>query len=259
MISPPCLAIASRFDRHRRGGRRRPRQWAFSDETMTKRMIDRTVRRAALGAVVAIVAALSAADVAQPQSADCARLRQAIADASRNDQGAQYQAAAERQREELDRTDRLRPLDRLRPQAIPVLRLGAAAPMRPDQRADRAHARQSRRIAVARGRRRGRARRIDRALQRAMRQRGAGAADELSRSLVRRPPPEPNNVETVPLNPDATQEKPPTPIPARRARDRKRSACAPATAASSRFRIRRAAGVCKASKTCATRSARTRT
>ena len=79
-------------------------QWASSAETMTKRMIDRTVRRAALGALVAILAALTAADVAQPQSADCARLRQAIADASHNDQSAQYQAAAQRQREELDRT-----------------------------------------------------------------------------------------------------------------------------------------------------------
>ena len=71
---------------------------------MTKRMIDRPVRRAALGAVLAILAALTAADVAQAQSADCARLRQAITDASHNDQSAQYQAAAQRQREELDRT-----------------------------------------------------------------------------------------------------------------------------------------------------------
>ncbi len=67
-------------------------------------MIDRNGQRAAFGAVVAVLAALAAADVAQPQSADCTRLRQAIADASRDDQGAQYQAAAERQREELDRT-----------------------------------------------------------------------------------------------------------------------------------------------------------
>jgi hypothetical protein len=71
---------------------------------MTKRMIDRTGARAALGTVVAILAALSAADFAQPQSADCARLRQAIADASRYDSGAQYQEAADRQRAELDRT-----------------------------------------------------------------------------------------------------------------------------------------------------------
>lgn len=71
---------------------------------MTKRMIDRTVRRAAFGAVAAILAALVSADVAQPQTADCARLRQAISDASHNDQNAQYQAAAQRQRDELDRT-----------------------------------------------------------------------------------------------------------------------------------------------------------
>jgi hypothetical protein len=37
-------------------------------------------------------------------SADCQRLREAIADASRADSGAQYQAAADRQRAELDRT-----------------------------------------------------------------------------------------------------------------------------------------------------------
>jgi hypothetical protein len=71
---------------------------------MTKRMIDRTGRRVALGAAVAIFAALTAADVALPQNADCARLRQAISDASRDDQGAQYEAAAERQRAEIDRT-----------------------------------------------------------------------------------------------------------------------------------------------------------
>ena len=59
----------------------------------------RRVRRAA------ILAALISADVAQPQTADCARLRQAISDASHNDQNAQYQAAAQRQREELDRTN----------------------------------------------------------------------------------------------------------------------------------------------------------
>ncbi len=71
---------------------------------MAKRMIDRTGRRMVLGAAVAILAALTAADVAESQSADCARLRQAISDASRNDQGAQYQAAADRQRAEIDRT-----------------------------------------------------------------------------------------------------------------------------------------------------------
>ena len=38
------------------------------------------------------------------QSADCERLRQAIADASRSGQSAQFEAAAERQRAEIDRT-----------------------------------------------------------------------------------------------------------------------------------------------------------
>jgi hypothetical protein len=68
-------------------------------------MIERTGRRVALGAIFAFLAAVATADVAQPQSVDCGRLRQQIADASHNDQGAQYQAAAERQREELDRTE----------------------------------------------------------------------------------------------------------------------------------------------------------
>ena len=67
-------------------------------------MTYRTARRVALGLAVAFLAATAAADVALPQSVDCERLRQAIADASRNDQTAQYQAAADRQRAELDRT-----------------------------------------------------------------------------------------------------------------------------------------------------------
>ncbi len=108
MISPPCLAIASSIrsvavDVGGAGAVDREKG-ASSAGTMTKPMIERTGRRAVLAAIVAIVAALTAADVAQPQSADCARLRQAISDASRDDQGTQYQAAAERQRAELDRT-----------------------------------------------------------------------------------------------------------------------------------------------------------
>jgi hypothetical protein len=67
-------------------------------------MTHRTARRAAFGLAVALLAAATAADVAVPQSADCERLRQAIADVSRSDQSAQYQAAADRQRAELDRT-----------------------------------------------------------------------------------------------------------------------------------------------------------
>jgi hypothetical protein len=76
----------------------------FDREAMTKRMIHASGPRAALGAVFGLLAVFAAADAAQAQSGDCARLRQQIADASRNDQGAQYQAAAQRQREELDRT-----------------------------------------------------------------------------------------------------------------------------------------------------------
>ena len=71
---------------------------------MTKRMKNATGPRVALGAVLGLLAAFASTGAALGQSADCARLRQAIADAPRNDQGAQYQAAAARQRGELDRT-----------------------------------------------------------------------------------------------------------------------------------------------------------
>jgi hypothetical protein len=78
---------------------------ARSSEAMTKRMIDRNGRRVVLGAAIfAALAALTTADVALPQNADCARLRQAISDASRDDQGSQYEAAAQRQQAEIDRT-----------------------------------------------------------------------------------------------------------------------------------------------------------
>lgn len=107
MISPPCLAIAPTFrplsvDVGAAG--RADSSNGLSAGTMTHRMIDTTGRRAAFGAVFALLAALAAAGTAQAQNADCVRLRQAISDASRNDQAAQYQAAADRQREELDRT-----------------------------------------------------------------------------------------------------------------------------------------------------------
>jgi hypothetical protein len=73
---------------------------------MSKRTIETIARRVALGLVLAAAAAaVFAAPVsAQQLSADCERLRVAIADASRGDSGAQYQAAADRQRAELDRT-----------------------------------------------------------------------------------------------------------------------------------------------------------
>jgi hypothetical protein len=73
---------------------------------MSKRTIDTFARRAAFGAVLTAAAAAVLADrvSAQQLSADCERLREAIADASRGDSGAQYQAAADRQRAELDRT-----------------------------------------------------------------------------------------------------------------------------------------------------------
>ena len=74
---------------------------------MSKRTIETFARRVALGLVlaVAVAAAVFGGRVsAQQLSADCQRLREAIADASRGDSGAQYQAAADRQRAELDRT-----------------------------------------------------------------------------------------------------------------------------------------------------------
>jgi hypothetical protein len=72
---------------------------------MSKRTIETIARRVALGLVLAAAAAVFVGSVsAQQLSADCQRLREAIADASRGDSGAQYQAAADRQRAELDRT-----------------------------------------------------------------------------------------------------------------------------------------------------------
>jgi hypothetical protein len=72
---------------------------------MSKRTIETIARRVAFGLVLAAVAAVFGGHVsAQQLSADCQRLREAIADASRGDSGAQYQAAADRQRAELDRT-----------------------------------------------------------------------------------------------------------------------------------------------------------
>jgi len=55
-------------------------------------------------AALGLVAALTGTNPALSQGGDCDRLRQAISDASRNSQGAQFQAAAERQRGEIDRT-----------------------------------------------------------------------------------------------------------------------------------------------------------
>ena len=73
---------------------------------MSKRTIETIARRVALGLVLAAAAAavFGGHVSAQQLSADCERLRVAIADASRGDSGAQYQAAADRQRAELDRT-----------------------------------------------------------------------------------------------------------------------------------------------------------
>jgi hypothetical protein len=73
---------------------------------MSKRTIETLARRVAFALVLAAAAAavFGGHVSAQQLSADCQRLREAIADASRGDSGAQYQAAADRQRAELDRT-----------------------------------------------------------------------------------------------------------------------------------------------------------
>ena len=58
----------------------------------------------ALAAAAGLILAFAGSEPALSQGGDCDRLRQAIADASRNSQGAQFQAAADRQRAEIDRT-----------------------------------------------------------------------------------------------------------------------------------------------------------
>jgi hypothetical protein len=60
--------------------------------------------RAIIGVGAAVAALLAAVGTAQPQGVDCARLQQAIASARSNPQSAQYQAAAQKQRGEIDRT-----------------------------------------------------------------------------------------------------------------------------------------------------------
>jgi hypothetical protein len=64
-----------------------------------------TIRTTAvLSVLVGAGALLGSLSDGAAMSADCERLRRAIADTSRSGQGAQYQAAAERQRAEIDRT-----------------------------------------------------------------------------------------------------------------------------------------------------------
>src|ERR1700677_615460 len=58
----------------------------------------------ALLATMGLAFGLVSVETARSQSADCQRLRQEIADSSHNTQGAQYQAAAAKQRAEIDRT-----------------------------------------------------------------------------------------------------------------------------------------------------------
>jgi hypothetical protein len=68
------------------------------------RLVPRVAIVGAAVATLGMVAALAVANSALSQTTDCERLRQAIADSSHSAQGSQFQAAAERQRSELDRT-----------------------------------------------------------------------------------------------------------------------------------------------------------
>ena len=72
---------------------------------MNTRRIKTVAARTAFALILAFgVGGLVGHVSAQQLSADCQRLRQAIADASHSDSSAQYQSAADRQRAEIDRT-----------------------------------------------------------------------------------------------------------------------------------------------------------
>ena len=72
---------------------------------MSGRGAAKALRFGALAATALVALAVGVMSArAQSASAECERLRQSIADASRNPQTAQFQAAAERQRGEIDRT-----------------------------------------------------------------------------------------------------------------------------------------------------------
>ena len=187
------------------------------------------------------------------------RLRQAISDASRDDQGAQYQAAAERQRAEIDRTAAY--AHSIGCDHRQFLFFGSAPPAQCGQinaQIGRMRANfdelMSRAGAGASGRRDLIARYNAQCLNPRRRSRQTS-----SRRCSAAAGPDRPMSRSSPLNPDATLETADDPIPARRARDRRRSACAPATAASFRFPIRPAAGAWTASRTCAARCARTPT
>ena len=92
-------------------------------------------------ALAAAIAAFGSGAARAQNSAECARLQQAIA-SRHGSSGAQ--AAVERQRAELARTEAYRPFARLREPQVPVFRFESAAAMRRGQWADLAHAGQSR-------------------------------------------------------------------------------------------------------------------
>ena len=214
---------------------------------------------AALLATLGVAVCLVSADTARSQSADCQRLRQEITESSRNSQSAQYQAAAEKQRAEIDRT--VAYAHSIGCEKRQFLFFGSPPPAEcgPLNAQDGPHARQSRRFAGPRGRGPGRTRRIDRPLQRAMRERPCSRPQSPGSSV--RPAKARRSQGRAADLPRGSTNRNGRSIPtsARCARARRRCACAPATGRSSPFPIRRAAGSWTAWRTCAVRSVRTRT
>jgi hypothetical protein len=85
----------------------RHEEFAITMQNRLSGRVDRLLWRsgaAALLAILGIAVCLVSANTARSESADCQRLRQEISEPPRNSQSAQYQAAAEKQRAEIDRT-----------------------------------------------------------------------------------------------------------------------------------------------------------
>ena len=93
--------------------------------------------RLIFGLAAALLIGAAMIETAQPQSADCQRLQQAIVAAGHGGNGpnAQFEAAAQRQRGEIDTTSLTRDRSGAKSQ-IPVLRQRSAATVRADQRAN---------------------------------------------------------------------------------------------------------------------------
>ncbi len=99
-VPPRSVGLGDSFKNAARGAK------GDTAKIMRMAFFSRLVPRAAIFAAAGAGAILGLAGVnaALSQNADCERLRQAIADSSHSAQGSQFQAAADRQRSELDRT-----------------------------------------------------------------------------------------------------------------------------------------------------------